>query len=71
MPIAATKMDLDIITLSKTEKNKYHVSYMWNQKKKKTHTHTNEVIFKTERDSQMYEDKHMITKGEKVGQGEE
>ena len=29
------------------------------------------VIFKTERDSQTYEDKHMIIKGEKVGQGEE
>ena len=44
MPIAATKMDLDIITLSKTEKNKYHVSYMWNQKKKK-HTHTQMKLF--------------------------
>ena len=37
-------------------------------KKKKTHKWS---YFKIERDSQTYEDKHMIIKGEKVGQGEE
>ena len=51
MPFTATKMDLDIITLSKPEKNKCHVSYMWNLKEKEKHT--NEVILKIERDSQM------------------
>ena len=36
MPFAATWMDLEIIILSKvsqTEKDKYHITYMWNLKK--------------------------------------
>ena len=36
MPFAATWMDLEIIILSKvsqTEKDKYHIIYMWNVKK--------------------------------------
>ena len=33
MPLAATQMDLEIAILSEvtqTEKNKYHITYMWN-----------------------------------------
>ena len=36
MPFAATQMDLEIIILSEvsqTEKDKYHIAYMWNLKK--------------------------------------
>ena len=52
MPFAATWMDLEIIMLSEvsqTEKDKYHINYMWNLKKmiqmnlftkqKQTHRH--------------------------------
>ena len=38
MPFAATHMDLEITTLSEvtqTEKNKYHITYMWNLIKNK------------------------------------
>ena len=38
MPYAATWLELEIIILSEvsqTEKDKYHVTYMWNLKKKK------------------------------------
>ena len=34
---------------SQTEKDKYHITFMWNLKK----NHTNELIYKTETDSQM------------------
>ena len=51
MPFAATWMDLEIIILSEVsqrEKDKYHtISYMWNLK-----YDTNELIYKTETDSQ-------------------
>ena len=50
MPFAATQMDLEIIILrevSQTEKDKYGIIYRWNLK-----TDTNELIYKTERDSQ-------------------
>ena len=36
MPFAATWMDLEIIILSEvsqTEKDKYHITYMWNLKR--------------------------------------
>ena len=49
MPFAATWMDLEIIILSEvsqTEKDKYHITYMWNLK-----YDTNELIYKTETDS--------------------
>ena len=53
MPFAAPWMDLEIIILSEvsqTEKDKYHdVTYMQNLKKKND---TNELIYKTEIDSQ-------------------
>ena len=37
MPFAATWVDLEIILseVSQTEKDKYHITYMWNLKKKK------------------------------------
>ena len=52
MPFAATWMDLEIIILSEvkqTEKDKYHdMIYMWNLK-----SDANELIYKTEIESQM------------------
>ena len=52
MPFAATWMDLEIIIwseVSQTEKDIYHMtSLMWNLKK----NDTNELIYKTEIDSQ-------------------
>ena len=52
MPFAATWMDLEIITVSEVsqkEKDKYHmiITYMWNLK-----YDTNELIYKTETNSQ-------------------
>ena len=51
MPFAATWMGLEIIILSEvsqTEKDKYHdITYMWNLK-----YDTNELIYKTQTDSQ-------------------
>ena len=49
-PFAATWMDLEIIILneaSQKEKDKYHITYIWNLK-----SDTNELIYKTETDSQ-------------------
>ena len=41
-------MDLEIIILSKSEKDKYYdITYMWNLK-----NNTNESIYKTETDTQ-------------------
>ena len=51
MPFAATWMDLEIIILSEvsqTEKDKYHITYMWNLK-----YGTNEPVYKTETDPQI------------------
>ena len=54
MPFVATWMDLEIIILSEvsqTEKDKYHdIMYTQNLKKKKEDK--NELIYKTEADSQ-------------------
>ena len=41
----------------------FDITYMWNQKKK---TDTNEIIYKTEMDSQT-ENKPMVTKVQRVG----
>ena len=49
MSFAATQMDLEVIILSeisRTEKDKYNIAYMWNLK-----TDTNELIYKAEIDS--------------------
>ena len=50
MPFAATWMDLEMITLSEVSQKRqilYDITYMWNLKNS-----TNELIFKTEADSQ-------------------
>ena len=50
MPSVATWVDLEIIILSQVsqkEKDKYHITYIWNLK-----YDTNELIYKTETDSQ-------------------
>ena len=50
MPLTATQMDLEMIILSEVsqkEKDKYHITYMQNLK-----YDTNELIYKTEADSQ-------------------
>ena len=47
MPFAATKMQLEIVLLSKIERQTpYDINYMWNIK-----YDTNELIYKTETDS--------------------
>ena len=47
MPFAATWMQLEIIILSKKEKNTYYVTYMWNVK-----YDTNEPIYETNMDTE-------------------
>ena len=47
LPSVATWMNLEIIILSKSNKDKYHTTYMQNLKNK-----TNELIYKAETDSQ-------------------
>ena len=50
LPFAATWMDLEIIILSKSDRERqipYDISYMWNLK-----NDTNELTYKTETDSQ-------------------
>ena len=51
MPFAATWMDLEITILSEVGQRQisYDIAYMWNLKKR----HTNELIYKTERDAQI------------------
>ena len=67
MPFAATWMDLEIIILSEvsqTEKDKYHdTAYMWNLKK----NDTNEIIYKTEIDSQKQKTNLWLPKGKGGG----
>ena len=46
MLFAATWMELEISVLSQKEKDKYHITYMWNLK-----YDTNEFICETETDS--------------------
>ena len=49
MPFAATQIDLEIIILSKSDRERqiYDITYKWNLK-----YNTNELIYKTETDSQ-------------------
>ena len=49
MPFVATWMDLEIITLREVSQKdiQYHITYMWKLK-----YDTNELIYKTETDSQ-------------------
>ena len=58
-------MDLEIIILSETndtEKSKYHIAYMWNLKK----YDKNELIYKTETDSQTQRT-NLLLPGGRVG----
>ena len=48
MLFEAAWMDLEIIILNKSEKDKHDITYMWNLKK----NCTNELIYKTEIDTQ-------------------
>ena len=69
MPFAVTWMDLEIIILSEvslTEKDKYHdIAYM--SKKKKD---TNELIYKTEADSQLQRTNLWLPVGKGCGEGQ-
>jgi len=59
MPFVATWMDPEIIILSKVSQRQiYDITYTWNLKNS-----TNELIYKTETDSQT-ENKLMVAKGE-------
>ena len=61
MPLAATWMDLEIIILSEVsqkEKDKYHITYMWNLK-----YDTNEHIYETDRLTDI-ENRLVVAKGE-------
>ena len=40
MPFATTRMDLEIIIISKPNEDKYDITYMWNPKKKNWHKWT-------------------------------
>jgi len=64
MSFAATWMELEIIILSKSERERqilYDITYMWNLKYA-----TNELIYETETDT---ENKLMVAKGKGVGEG--
>ena len=61
MPFATTRMDLEIIIISKPNEDKYDITYMWNPKKK---TDTNELMHKTETNPQTQKT-NTITIGER------
>ena len=63
MLLAATQMDLEIIILSEVRERQipYDITYMWNLKK----NDTNEVIYKTETDSQTQKTNLRLPKGER------
>ena len=63
MSFAATWMELEIIILSKSERERqilYDITYLWNL----TKNDTNELIYKTEIDSQTWKT-ITVTKGER------
>ena len=64
MPFAATQMDLEIIILSEPDRERqisYDITYMWNLK-----YDTNELIYKTETDSQTWKTNLWLPKGKGV-----
>ena len=61
MPFAATQMDLEIIMLSEVRQKKINITYMWNLK-----NDTNELIYKTETDSQISKSNLQLPKGKCV-----
>ena len=66
MPFAATQMVLEIIILSEVKVRErqisYGIAYMWNLKKNET----NELIYKTEIDSQTQKANLWLPKGKVV-----
>ena len=65
MPFAATWMDLEIIMLSKSERERqipHDITYMWNLK-----SDTNELTYETESDPQTIENKLLVTQVEREG----
>ena len=67
MPFAATWLDLESIILSEVRQRQiqYHVTYMWKLKK----NDTNELINKTETDSQTLKTNLWLPKGKGGGKG--
>ena len=65
IPFAATQIDLEIIILSKSDRERqiYDITYKWNLK-----YNTNELIYKTEIDSQTQKTNLRLPKG-KCGGG--
>ena len=63
LPFTTTWMDLDII-LSEVSKRQtlYNITYMWNLK-----YNTNELIYKTETDSQILKTTYGYQRGKQVG----
>ena len=66
MPFAATRMEPEIIILNEVSESQtsYHITYMWNLKKKKKKKDTNELICRTETYSHTLKT-NMVIKGEK------
>ena len=67
MPLAATQMDTEIVILSEVRERQisYNITYMWNLKIKKNGT--NELICKSETDSQMQKTSFRLPKGKGTG----
>ena len=66
MPLTATWVNLEIIILSKSEKDKYHmISLICGISK----NDTNELVYKRETDSQTLKTNWWLQKGKRVGEG--
>ena len=67
MPFAATWMDLEITILSEVRERQisYDITYMWDLKK----NDTNELIYKTEADSQTQKTNLWLPKGKRGWRG--
>ena len=66
MAFAATWMDLEIIMkLESKRQNSCAITYLWNLKKGH-----NKLICRTETDSQTLKNLWLVTKGDRLGQGE-
>ena len=66
MPLAATRIGLEIILLSEgRQRQVYNIAYIWNLTKQKD---TNELTYRTERPTDV-ENKFMVTKGGSGGEG--
>ena len=66
MPFAATWTDPEIIILNNVrQKDRYHITYMWNLIK----NDTNKLIYETETDSQISKSNIWLPKGKHGGKG--